>query len=201
MSSVARTFSAGLALAGFVCPFGRVAAGTSAPITLEPENTPPGYTFEMDVAMRMHHFPWLRFNMQGSGEYTPGQSYKVSFTKTPWFVPKQSQGMDLSMIDPLLWPQRYTYAPTGTHDGMTTYALHAIDDPSLRDATVSLGPQACTRIIDANYTNGTHIHMKITPAMVNGFLLPQTLSADIDEPHLPLSADAAFKNYAFNAPI
>jgi hypothetical protein len=43
--------------------------------------------------------------------------------------------------------------------------------------------------------------MKITPAVVNGFLLPQTLTADIDEPHLSLSANAAFKNYAFNAPI
>ena len=67
--------------------------------------------------------------------------------------------------------------------------------------TVALGPQACTRTIDANYINGTHIHMKITPAVVNGFLLPQTLTADIDEPHLSLSADAAFKNYAFDAPI
>ncbi|MFZ1018935.1 MAG: hypothetical protein WAN39_13800 [Candidatus Cybelea sp.] len=201
MSWATRQFSAGLALAALLCPCARTDAATSAPIALEPENIPPGYTFDMDVAMRMHHFPWLHFNMQGTGEYSPGQSYKVSFNKTPWFVPKQSSGMDLSMIDPLLWPQHYTYAQLGTRDGMTMYSLHAIDDPTMQGATVGLGPQACTRTIDANYTNGTHIHMKITPAMVNGFLLPQTLTADIDEPHLSLSADAAFKNYAFDAPL
>jgi hypothetical protein len=34
---------------------------------------------------------------------------------------------------------------------------------------------------------------------VNGFMLPAGLSAEIDEPHLALSADAAFEDYSFAA--
>lgn len=201
MNRATRQFAVGITLAGLLSPCAAAAAVHGPPIALVPELTPPGYTFDMDVAMRMHHFPWLRFSMQGSGEYTPGQSYKVNFTRTPWFVPKQPNGTDLSMIDPLLWPQRYTFAQIGVHDGMTMYSLHALNDPTLQGATVGIGQRFCARTVDANYTNGTHIHMKITPALVNGFLLPQTVSADIDEPHLSMSADAAFTNYAFSAPL
>jgi hypothetical protein len=40
--------------------------------------------------------------------------------------------------------------------------------------------------------------MQVSNTSVNGFLLPAAMKADINEPHLALSANADFKDYAFN---
>ncbi len=149
--------------------------------------------------MRMRHFPWLRFHMQGSGQYRPNQEYDVKFLSAPWFFSKRPGGTDLSMLDPVMWPQHYTYQQIGVRDGMALFTLHSLTktDPMLDDATVALGPQGCARTVDAAFSDGTSIHMNITPSEVDGFLLPHSLTADIDEPHLSLSASADFKNYQF----
>ncbi|MFY9719797.1 MAG: hypothetical protein WAK16_09130 [Candidatus Cybelea sp.] len=158
---------------------------------------PPNYTFQLDVLVRMQHFPWLRFHLLGTGEYEPGETYKVTFTKVPWLFPKSLNGIDLSMLDPLMWPGRFLYEQTGIRDGMTLFSLHALNDPALAAATVALGPRWRARTVDADFTNGSHIHMSITPSAVDGFLLPETLSADIEEPHLSVSASGDFKDYTF----
>ena len=160
---------------------------------------PPNYTFKLDVAMAMRHFPWLRFHMQGLGIYSAGVSYVVHFTSVPWFVPKSRHDFDLSMIDPLMWPKRYLFQQTGQHDGDTTFELHAIDDPGLRDATVTLGPGGLAREVQAAYSDGTTIDTHVSNSNINGFLLPVTMKADINEPHLALSASADFKDYDFNS--
>jgi hypothetical protein len=175
------------------------AAPSSAGSPFDTSVEPPSYTFEVDVAMAMRHFPWLHFHMQGDGAYEPGQSYLVHFTSLPWFVPRQQHDADLSMLDPLMWPKRFTYERVGEHDGQTLFALHSINDASLKDATVTLGPLGHARRVDANYSDGTHIDMTVNSSEVGGFLLPATLKADIDEPHLALSANADFKNYAFTS--
>lgn len=160
---------------------------------------PPNYTFKLDVAMAMRHFPWLHFHMQGVGAYQPGVSYVVHFTSLPWFVPKSRHDFDLSMIDPLMWPQRYLYQQTGQNGDGTIFELHAIDDPGLRNATVTLGSGGLARHIDATYSDGTTINMQVNTSTVGGFLLPVAMKADINEPHLALSANADFKDYAFNS--
>ncbi len=159
----------------------------------------PNYTFHMDVTMRMHTFPWLRIGMEGDGEYRPGELYQVRFTKTPWFLPQKSRATDLSMLDPAMWPKHYRYEETGKRDADTLYTLHALNDPTLQSATVAVDADGCVRDADANYTDGSHIHMSVTPASVDGFMLPVSLVADITEPHAAFSADAAFKNYVMGA--
>jgi hypothetical protein len=168
---------------------------------LEKSTTPPSYTFQMDVAMAMLHFPWFRFHMKGAGEYQPGRSYFVHFNKLPWFAPRQQHDVDLSMLDPAMWPKRFIYEEIGQQDGDTLYALRAIDDPTLEGATVALGPYCHARRVDATYTDGTHIQMNVNLSNVDGFLLPVTLTADIQEPHLALSANADFEDYAFNSDL
>jgi hypothetical protein len=159
----------------------------------------PGYTFNVDVAMAMRHFPWLHFHVQGVGKYEPGKSYVIHFTKLPWFAPQQAHDTDLSMLDPAMWPSRFLYQEAGRDSGNTLYDLRAIDDPTLKSATVALGPKFCTRKVDAAYADGTEIKMNVTFSQIGAFMLPTTLRADIQQSHLLLSANAEFKDYAFSS--
>jgi hypothetical protein len=160
---------------------------------------PPNYTFKVDVAMAMRHFPWLHFHVQGVGVYETGVSYIVHFTTLPWFVPKSRHDADLSMIDPLMWPKRYLFSQTGEQNGDTIFELHAIDDAGLRNATVAIGPGGLARHIEATYSDGTTIDTQVSNSNVDGFLLPVSMKADINEPHMALSASADFKDYDFNS--
>lgn len=149
--------------------------------------------------MRMRHFPWLGFHMLGVGRYMPGKSYVVHFTRLPWFAPRKQHVADLSMLDPTLWPTRFTYQDVGEQGGNTMFDLRSIADPTLTSATVGLGPNWCARQVDVTYNDGTHITMNVKFGNVNGFLLPTSLTADIDVPHMALSASADFKDYLFTS--
>jgi hypothetical protein len=182
-------------------------AASDAPAREPPASSfPPSYTFRVDVAMAMRHFPWLHFHMQGDGEYQPGESYVVHFTTIPWFLPKQRHDADLSMLDPNMWPKRFTYEEIAQRpDGERLFLLHAIDDPTLKVATVTLGPHSKAHSVDAIYNDGSHIQMTVNRSIINGFWLPATMTAQIDEPGMALSASADFKDYDFageaNSPL
>ena len=170
-----------------------------SPVPLDETTAPPNYTFRLDVAMAMRHFPWLHFHLEGLGVYQPGVSYVVHFTKTPWFIPPARHDADLSMLDPMMWPRRYLYEEIGQQGDERIFALHAINDQSLRTATVAVGPNGAARHIDATYSDGTHIETRLNISDVDGFFLPATMTADIDEPHIALSANADFKDYDFGS--
>ena len=155
------------------------------------------YTFQMDVAMVMRHFPWLHFHMKGDGIYERGSRYEVHFSSMPWFASKVSHNVDLSMIDPSMWPKHYRYYEIAEQGGDTVFALQALTDNSLKAATVALNSTSGAHWVDANYSDGTHIHMNVNSNDLSGFLLPETLTATVDYPHMPLSADADFTQYSF----
>jgi hypothetical protein len=157
----------------------------------------PNFTFALDVALAMRHFPWLHFHMQGEGEYEEGAAYSVHFTSLPWFAPRPQHEVDLAMIDPAMWPTRFIYQQVGEKGGNTLFELHALDDPTLTDAVVGLGPKWCAREVQAAYNDGTRINMNIMYGMIGSFMLPATLTADINEPHLALSANGTFTDYTF----
>ncbi len=157
------------------------------------------FTFHVNIAMAMRHFPWLHFRMEGLGDYRRGDHYVVRLTKGPPFTTKL-QEIDLSMIDPSLWPGRYRYTELPQRDGDSLFALQALRDPSLKAATVAVNPLSGPHWVDVTYTQGMHIHMVVNSSDVNGFLLPASLTADVDYPHMPLSANAAFTDYAIAAP-
>lgn len=179
-------------------------AGRTAPASLplaDEGAPPPSYTFRLDVGMAMRHFPWLHFHLEGDGVYDPGETYKVHFTTIPWFAPRKQHDADLSMLDPLMWPKHYTYQEIGEANGNRLFELHSLDDPTLSSATVAIGPRGKARQVDASYTDGTHIEMHVSSSDVDGFFLPQNVTADIDEPHLALSATGDFKDYTFASPL
>ncbi|MEO6834607.1 MAG: hypothetical protein ABI231_01695 [Candidatus Tumulicola sp.] len=157
------------------------------------------YTFQMDIAMAMRHFPWLHFRMQGLGDYRRGDRYVVHLTNAPPFASKVHD-IDLSMIDPSMWPSHYRYEQIGIQDGDTLFALQGLQDASLKSATVALNPVSGAHWADATYSDGMHVHMIVSSNDVDGFLLPASLTAEVDYPHMPLSADASFTNYSITAP-
>jgi hypothetical protein len=157
----------------------------------------PSYTFHADVAVRMHHFPWLRFHLLGDGRYDKGERYLVHFTKMPWFA-TQVHDIDLSMLDPSLWPKNYTYDVCGNDGANIVFELHAIHDPTLTDAKVALNEEGAVWV-DATYADGMHIRMTVAPQIIGGYELPSQLAVDLDYPHMPLSADAGFSNYQFSS--
>ena len=161
--------------------------------------TVPSYTFHMQVAMAMRHFPMAAFSHGRRRRIRARQSYVVHFDHVPWFFPKKHNDVDLSMLDPVMWPQRFSYVQTGRSGDLTLYQLHALDDPNLRDAIVALGPKGGARSVEVHYNDGTTIDMHVHCDEVDGFFLPENLSADIDEPHMALSANAHFDDYVIGA--
>ena len=155
------------------------------------------FTFKADVAVAMHHFPWMHFRLSGEGRYRRGDSYIVHFTKMPWFA-SHIHDVDLSMIDPTLWPKDYSYSVVGTEGVDTIFALQALHDPTLTQARVALN-EAGADWVDATYTDGMHIHMAVTADTASGYLLPSKLDVAIDAPHMPLSAQADFSHYQISS--
>jgi len=155
------------------------------------------YTFHMNVAMAMKHFPWLHFHLEGEGTYRRGDRYIVHFTSMPGFASK-IHDIDLSMIDPAMWPGHYRYSEAGRQDDDTIFALEPIDDVNLKTASVALNEASGVRWVDATYADGTHIHMIVNSGEFGGFLLPASMSAAVDYPHMPIAAHADFGDYSFS---
>lgn len=191
--------AAGVAVSGTLLASG-VAVATPQPSASD--RAPQSYTFRLGVDMAMRTFPWLHFRLEGLGDYRRGDHYVVHITKKPSFAEKV-QDIDLSMIDPSMWQHRYRYRITGQQDGDTIFALESLTKKStLTSATVAMNPVSGAHWVDVSYSDGTHVHMVITSNAVSGFLLPTTMIADVNYPHMfPLSADASFTDYSFTEPV
>jgi hypothetical protein len=160
--------------------------------------TLPNFTFHANVAVAMHHFPWLHFHLDGDGTYDRGDRYLVHFTRMPFFA-KQIHDIDLSMLDPTLWPKNYLYTRIGLEGSDAVFSLAPLHDPTLSKAEVAINEQGADWV-DATYTDGMHIHMAVTTAPAGPYLLPGKMDVAIDYPHMPLSATADFTNYQFDTP-
>ncbi len=190
---------AALALFIFLAGAGqRSYAGSGVIANIDAENANlPNYTFHADVAVAMHHFPWLHFHLAGDGLYQRGDRYGLHFTQMPRFA-SQIHDIDLSMLDPSLWPKDYRYVVAGSDGADTIFNLQALRDPTLAKAQVALNDQGADWV-DATYTDGMHIHMNVSSSDAGGYLLPSKLGVTIDYPHMPLSANATFSSYQFAA--
>ncbi len=155
------------------------------------------FTFHANVAMAMRHFPWLHFHVQGTGDYRRGDHYFLRLSNLPFS--SGTHQIDLSMIDTSMWADRYRYRNIGANDGDALFALQSLHDSSLKSATVAVSPSSGAHWVDASYADGTHIHMTVGSGDVRGFLLPSTLDADVDRPHMPLSAAATFSDYVISS--
>ena len=144
--------------------------------------------------MAMQHFPWLHFHIRGDGVYERGHRYVVHFTKMPFFAP-QPRDVDLSMLDPAMWPGLYTVESEDDTGGVAVFTLHANKDDSLESARVTMSPLDGTERVEATYRDGTRIAMTVASNDSGGYLLPSKITAQIDYGRTPLSAAADFTHY------
>jgi hypothetical protein len=162
------------------------------------------YSFHLDAAMAMKHFPWLHFHIAGTGQYVRGERYVVNFTELPWFARSVKQ-VDLSPLDPSMWSKRYIVSVVTQNDDTTTFLLQPrqsdmqdTQDPHpLVAALVTLDAQQSTRDVVLRYADG-QIHLVLTPAQTQGYRLPASFTADIDMPGEALTAQAEFSDYSID---
>jgi hypothetical protein len=157
------------------------------------------YSFHLDAAMAMKHFPWLHFHIAGEGQYVRGERYVVTFTQLPFFARSVKQ-VDLSPLDPSMWSKQFIVTVAARSDGITTFLLRKrerdVRDPNpLIEALVTLDAQHATRDVVLRYSTG-QIHLILTPAETQGYRLPAAFSADIDMPGEALTAQAKFSDYS-----
>jgi hypothetical protein len=201
--NVRRLKGAGGSLVVIAAIFSALSTSAKAPSTLLAcaFNRNPSlvsYSFNMNVAMRMRHFPWLRFRMAGEGQYARGRVYYVTFTKMPPFA-RGYKSVDLAPLDPSLWPGRYRVQLAKKSGGMMTFVLTPRrSDPSdqnqLTAAYVTLDSRYSTRKADLRYGKGS-IEITDTLQRVGEYRLPASGDVSIDLPGNSLAAQAAFTDY------
>jgi hypothetical protein len=158
------------------------------------------YTFHMNVALAMHHFPWLHFHISGTGQNVRGRRYVVRFTKMPFFA-RGLHTIDLSALDPSMWQSRYTVRLVTRRGSMTMFSLLPRGtgkerQNQLRVAYVTLDANYATRSVALYYLNGGSITLDLSPGSTSGYWLPATVVAQIDMPGEVLSAHATLTDYA-----
>ncbi len=181
-----------------ISPTGTLDGESSFALASDRNPSLSAYTFHMRVAMAMRHFPWLHFHIDGEGRYVRGEDYVVHFNSMPFFV-RGIRQIDLSPLDPSIWPKQYDIVATDAHDGMTTFTLRPRKqdprDPNpLVEALVTLDSNYSTREVDLRYRSG-EIRMDITLAEIQGFRLPASGVVGVDMPGQSLSARASFTDY------
>ncbi|MGB6740589.1 MAG: hypothetical protein WBE59_09075 [Candidatus Cybelea sp.] len=159
-----------------------------------------GYTFHMNVALAMHHFPWLHFHISGIGQNVRGRRYIVRFTKMPFFA-RGFHTIDLSALDPSMWKSRYNVTGVTRRGSMTMFSLlprgtNRERQNQLRVAYVTLGATYATRSVVLYYRNGGSITLNLTPGSTSGYWLPASGVAQINMPGEALSAHATLTDYA-----
>lgn len=164
----------------------------------QPKPSLSEYTFKMNVALKMRHFPWLRFDIAGDGRYVRGHMHLVRFTQMPFFARGFHQ-IDLSPLDPCMWPKQYTVSLVKARDGMSTFLLRPRrtdprDKNPLVEAFATLDSASSTRVLNLHYTQGT-IRLVVTPAQIERYRLPVSANVSINMPGESLSAHATLTKY------
>lgn len=200
-----RTAASVAALLACVIAPAAFARADQSPLALACNRNPSltAYTFDMNVVLAMHHFPWLHFRLAGEGQTVRGEHYMVHFTKMPFFVRGMNE-VDLSTLDPRMWEKRYILDLVDQKNSMTTFSLRPRDPDQeqtnpLTNALVTLDANYATRTVVLQYANGGNITLNLTPENTYGYWLPVAGEAQIDMPGEVLSAHASFSNYAIES--
>ncbi len=151
------------------------------------------YTFDLHVGVVVHMWPEVRFHLDGVGEYRRPSTYKVHFTKVPWFG-KGFENVSMEALDPATWPTQYTIS--AQRDGDTTVlSMHDRRKSSLKECLATIDAQQGLRQLVWLYSYGGRIQLDINHADQAGFALPSTEDAQINMPSFRVSAHADFTNY------
>ncbi|MGZ3498695.1 MAG: hypothetical protein ACXVAK_14190 [Vulcanimicrobiaceae bacterium] len=152
------------------------------------------YTFDVHVHVAMHSFPWLRFSMDGTGEYQRNGQYMVHFRHVPWFG-RGFENLSMTTLDPVNWPKQYEMSVV-QHDGdVSVLSMHEQKGGGLKDIRATVDQNAGVREIAWEYKNGGLIRLSIAPAQVGKYSLPASEDAVITVPIVKATAHGEFTNY------
>lgn len=152
------------------------------------------YTFDVRVKVVMHSFPWLRFHLDGTGQYERNGPYTVHFRHVPWFG-RGFETISLAAIDPNNWPQHYDLALLERHGDRSVLALRDRTRGHLKNVRATIDARAGLREVVWEYENGGLIHLTVEPTTVQGYQFPALDSAEISVPAVKATAQGEFSNY------
>lgn len=172
-----------------------------APSTVGPyaqNATLHAYTFNVHSALAMRTFPWLRFALDGAGRYERGHSYVVNFTRVPAFA-AGFQRVDLSALDPAMWPAHYSISSGERSGDAMVFTLHEVRPSSLVRALVTVGDNDGVRLVVMQYEHGGEIRLNVTSQRIDGYLLPVATSGEIRMARMAIAEHTEFSGYAISA--
>jgi hypothetical protein len=152
------------------------------------------YTFDLHVGVVVHMWPEVRFHLDGIGEYRRPSTYKVHFTKVPWFG-KGFENVSMESLDPATWPAQYDITVAERTGDTTVLSMHDRRKSSLKECRATIDAHDGLHQLLWLYSYGGRIQLDITPADQLGFKLPSTEDAQITMPSFRVSAHADFTNY------
>jgi len=157
-----------------------------------------GYKAHIRVDLQMHSFPWLATTLDGSTTYQRPGRYTVTFNSVPSLA-SAFQKVSGDIGDPAAWRDKYDVAldsSTPAHSGEAVLRLtekvrgqidHALAFVDLSSATVSR--------MQWYYYSGGRISMEQHFTPIDGVLLVDHQTADIDMPGYQATAQAVFDGY------
>jgi hypothetical protein len=157
------------------------------------------YQAHIDLDIHLHTFPFINVELEGTTSYERPGKYTVTFDSMPELA-SSFQQVSGDIGDPAAWPDKYVVsidpssasAAPGTlvlrlvqkHHGQVDHALAYVD---IASSTV--------KRMEWYYYSGGMIGMDQHFAPVDGVLLVDHQSAEIQMPGYKASADAQFNGY------
>lgn len=151
-------------------------------------------SFDMHVDVRLKTPPWLHFSVDGTGGYERGGQTTVHFTKVPWFA-KGYETVSLAQLDVRNWPDIYDVVSATREGDQTKLVMREKVYSTLKDMRVTVDAQTGVRSVFWSYRYGGKIAVDITPAQIEGQLLPAREDADVLLPVAHAEIHAVFSNY------
>jgi hypothetical protein len=158
------------------------------------------YKARIHLAVRLHSFPFLAADLEGSTSYVRPGRYSVTFDSLPSLA-SAFQKVSGDVGDPAAWKSKYDIAveppqPTATPNTLALRLTEKVKgqiDHAM--AFVDLTSHTVTRM-EWYYNNGGRIAMEQHFAPVDGVLLVDSQAADIDMPGYKATAQAVFDGYS-----
>lgn len=150
------------------------------------------YSFDANVHITLHRFPWLSFRLNGHGIYERNGQYRIQFYSVPWWA-KGFDHFDLSSLDPHSWVKQYDVASVERRGDATVLSMKDPHASDLSGIEATMDP-AGVRRIKWNYDYGGYVDLRVTPGSAQ-YILPAAEDAEIVTPRMAATAHADFTNY------
>lgn len=163
------------------------------------------YRARVDVALRLHSFPFFSQRLAGTTYYKRPANFKVVFDRVPSYE-RNFETVYSDIDDPSSWPARFTisYSGSRTVGDHTDTVLRLVQKVRgmIDHEDVAIDP--ATWHIDGmewHYYNGGSIAMTQAYESVGGYAVLSRQHADITIPYVNAVADASYHDYRTNVAI